>query len=282
MGCSAEMLREVPLFALLDEDELRVLSEQVELVQFAPRQRIYRIGDPGERAYVLLSGAVRVTTIDEDHQDVVVDQPGRGDFFGLASMLDQTVHQTNAVAAEETTCVAIDRHDLLALIQQRPHAGMDMLSVVGRHFHSAQQLVRARATRNPNELIEREATLPERIADGVAGFGGSWTFILSFLAVLVAYTAMNILLRGRAWDPYPFILLNLFLSMLAALQAPVIMMSQNRQDTKHRLRGELDFEVNRRAESEIQGLSRKLNQLQEQIGDIDDFLRSRAVASHKS
>ena len=122
---------------------------------------------------MLLSGAVRVTTIDEDHQDVVVDLPGRGDFFGLASMLDQTAHQTNAVAAEETTCVAIDRHDLLALIQQRPHAGMDMLSVVGRHFHNAQQLVRARATRNPNELIEREATLPERIADGVAGFGGS-------------------------------------------------------------------------------------------------------------
>jgi uncharacterized membrane protein len=275
------MLREVPLFALLDEDELRVLAEQVEVVQFAPRQRIYRIGDAGERAYVLLSGAVTVTTIDEDHQDVVVDQPGRGDFFGLASMLDETPHQTNAVAVEATQCVAIDRHDLLVLIQQRPHAGIDMLSVVGRHFHNAQQLVRARATRNPNEMIEREATIAERVADAVAGFGGSWTFILSFVAVLVVYTATNVVLGGRAWDPYPFILLNLFLSMLAAIQAPVIMMSQNRQDTKDRLRGELDFDVNRRSEAEIQGLARKLNQLQEQIGDIDDFLKSRVISNHK-
>ena len=109
----------------------------------------------------------------------------------------------------------------------------------------------------------------------MAGFGGSWTFIITFLTGLLIYTAVNVILRGRAWDPYPFILLNLFLSMLAALQAPVIMMSQNRQDTKDRLRGELDFDVNRRAEFEIQGLGRKLNQLQEQIGDIGDLLRTR-------
>src|SRR5213078_82527 len=115
----------------------------------------------------------------------------------------------------------------------------------------------------------------ERIADGVAGFGGSWTFIITFGAVLVVYTAANVVLGRSAWDPYPFILLNLFLWMLAAIQAPVIMMSQNRQDTKDRLRGELDFDVNRRAASDIQGLSRKLNLLGEKIGDIEDLLRKR-------
>jgi len=275
MPCDLEIIREVPLFALLDDEELAVLAEQVEIAQFAPRQRIYRINDPGDRAYVMISGAVQVTTIDEDHQDVVVDQPGRGEFFGFASMLDQTPHQTNAIALEATTCVRVDRDDILALLQKKPHAGMDMLTVLGRQFHAAQQLVRNRASRNPNEMIESEATVGENIADAVASFGGSWTFIISFLSILVVYTAVNLLLRASAWDPYPFILLNLFLSMLAALQAPVIMMSQNRQDTKDRLRGELDYEVNRRAESEIQGLARKLTLIQDKIGDVDEVLRER-------
>jgi len=150
-----------------------------------------------------------------------------------------------------------------------------MLSVLGRQYHAAHQLVRVRSMRNPNEVIEQEATFGERIADAVARFGGSWTFIIAFGLVLVAYSTINVLLRGAAWDPYPFILLNLFLSMLASVQAPVIMMSQNRQDTKDRLRGELDFDVNKRAESEIQGVSRKLHQLTEKIEDLEEALRER-------
>jgi len=223
----------------------------------------------------MVAGRVRVTTVDEDHQEVVVDEPSHGEFFGFASMLEQTPHQTNAVAIEETECLEVDRHDIMVLLQKKPHAGMDMLTVLGRQFHSAQQLVRVRANRNPNELIEKKATFGERIADSVAGFGGSWTFILTFLAVLVAYSAVSIVMGKQSWDPYPFILLNLFLSMLAAIQAPVIMMSQNRQDTKDRLRSELDFDVNRRAESEIQGLSRKLNHLGEHIDDLEDLIRGK-------
>jgi CRP/FNR family transcriptional regulator, cyclic AMP receptor protein len=281
MACDVQTIREVPLFALLDDDELAVLAEQVELAQFAARQRIYRINDPGDRAYVMISGSVQVTTIDEDHQDVVVDQPGRGEFFGFASMLDETPHQTDAIALEATTCVMVDRHDILTLLQKKPHAGMDMLAVLGRQLHASQQLVRNRANRNPNEMIESEATVGENIADAVASFGGSWTFIITFLTLLVVYTAVNLALRSSAWDPYPFILLNLFLSMLAALQAPVIMMSQNRQDTKDRLRGELDYDVNRRAESEIQGLAHKLNLIQDKIADVDEVLRERLPRSAK-
>jgi len=275
MACDLEILRHVPLFALLDNDELAVLAEQVELQNFRARQRIYRLNDPAGYAYVVVSGMVQVTTIDDDHQDVVVAQPGIGEFFGLASMLEQTPHQTNAVAVDDTLCLKVDRGDIFALLQQKPHAGMDMLTVLGRQIHNTQQLVRVRASRNPNEMIEAEATFGERIADAVAGFGGSWTFIITFLLGLVFYTAVNVVLKRSAWDPYPFILLNLFLSMLAALQAPVIMMSQNRQDTKDRLRGELDYEVNRRAEFEIRELAQKINRLNESIGDIDDLLRGR-------
>src|SRR5882724_11961679 len=146
----------------------------------------------------MVSGKVRVTTVDEDQQEVVVDEPSHGEFFGFASMLEQTPHQTNATAVEETACIEVDRHDISVLLE-----------------------------RNPNEVIEKDATFGERIADRVAGFGGSWTFILTFLAGLVAYASLSLVMGKTSWDPYPFILLNLFLSMLAAIQAPVIMMSQN-------------------------------------------------------
>ncbi len=275
MPCAPTELKHVPLFALLDDDEIAVLAAQVDVKTFAPRQRIYKIGEPGMHAYILMSGNVQVTTVDDDHQEVIVDQPGHGQFFGFASMLEQTPHQTSALATEETVCVEVSRDDIAVLLQRKPMAGMDMLTVLGHQFHASQQLVRIRATRNPNDLIDEDFTFGERIADAVASFGGSWSFIILFGAILVVYTSTNVLLKARAWDAYPFILLNLFLSMLAAIQAPVIMMSQNRQDKKDRLRSELDFDVNRRAEAEIQNLSRKLNLVTDKLGDLDDLLRER-------
>ncbi len=273
MGSSPETLRAVPLFSLLDDDELAVLASQVDIKKFAPRQRIYKIGDHGGQAYVMVSGKVRVTTVDDDHQEVVVDEPSHGEFFGFASMLEQTPHQTNAIALEDTQCIEVRRHDINVLIERKPHAGMDMLTILGRQFHASQQLVRVRASRNPNEVIEEDATFGERVADAVAHFGGSWSFIIISLLLLVAYVTTNVILRSAAWDPYPYILLNLFLSMLAAVQAPVIMMSQNRQDSKDRVRGELDYDVNRRAEREIQAVTHKLNLLDDKFGDVAELLR---------
>ena len=281
MACKADELRHVPLFALLDEDETAVLAGQVEIKSFSPRQRIYKLGAPSSQGYVMLSGKVRVSTVDEDQQEVVVEEPEHGDIFGFASMLQQTDHQTEAMALEETVCLEIGRDDILALLQHKPLAGLDMMAVLARQFHASQQLVRLRAARNPNEVIEQQATLGDRIADGVARFGGSWRFIISFAVVLVVYTWLNSALGRAAWDPYPFILLNLFLSMLAAIQAPVIMMSQNRQDTKDRTRGELDFEVNRRSESEIQNLARKMNMICEKIEDVEDLIRERGGGADK-
>jgi uncharacterized membrane protein len=282
MACSPDVLRDVPLFALLDEEELAVLAAQVDVGTFAARQRIYKAGDPGGRAYVMVSGAVRVTTVDEDQQEVVIHEPVAGEFFGFASMIESTPHQTAAIALENTVCLEIDRNDIAVLVRRKPDAGMDMMTVLGRQLHAAQELVRSRAMRNPNEVIEAKATLPERIADSVARFGGSWSFIITFGLVLVVYSTANIALGRSAWDPYPFILLNLFLSMLAAIQAPVIMMSQNRQDAKDRLRGELDYDVNRRAASEILGLAQKLHLLGEKIDDIEDLLRDRQARGEDS
>jgi CRP/FNR family transcriptional regulator, cyclic AMP receptor protein len=279
MTCKPEVLKNVPLFSLLDDDERCVLAAQVELKTFAARQRIYKAGEAGGRAYVMVSGKARITTVDEDQQEVVVDEPTHGEFFGFASMLEGTSHQTTAIALEETVCVEVERNDIAVLLERKPHAGMDMLSVLGRQFHASQRLIQVRASRNPNEVIEKDMTFGERIADIVAGFGGSWTFIIMFGAAIVIYSTINVALGRSAWDPYPFILLNLILSMLAAIQAPVIMMSQNRQDTRDRLRGELDYDVNRRAESEIQGLARKLNLLVDKVDDVEEMLRHKLPGS---
>jgi uncharacterized membrane protein len=273
MPCDPSVFEDIPIFSLLDADERAVLADQVELRRFHARQRIYRIGEPGEKAYVVLKGRVEVVVIDEDNQEVIVDTPTSGDIFGMASMLSAAAHQTTATAVEETSAIEIDRHDISTLLQRKPMAGLDMLTMVGRQFRAAQDLVRARAGRNPNEVIEETLTFGDRLADHVARFGGSWSFIISFGVVLCAWVAVNVILATRAWDPYPFILLNLFLSMIAALQAPIIMMSQNRQDEKDRLRSELDFAVNRKAETEITQLAAKLNRIEDRLDDLIDGAR---------
>ena len=272
MPCDPAVFEDIPIFSLLDADERAVLADQVEVRHFHARQRIYKAGEQGEKAYLMLSGKVAVVVIDEDNQEVVVDTPAVGEVFGLASMLSTAPHQTTATALEATAAIEIDRNDIATLLQRKPLAGLDMLTMVGRQFRASQDLVRARAGRNPNEVIEENLTFGERLADSVARFGGSWSFIISFGVVLCAWVAVNVVLATAAWDPYPFILLNLFLSMLAALQAPVIMMSQNRQDAKDRVRSELDFAVNRKAETEITQLAAKLNRLEDRIDDIHEGL----------
>jgi uncharacterized membrane protein len=259
----------------MDDDELKVLADQVELKQFAPHQKIFRIGDLSEHAYIVLSGDIRVTALDEDKQEIVLQEPVPGEFFGFASMLEQTPHMAEAVAITEATCVEVDRHDLQTLFERKPHTILDIMAFLGRQLHNAHQLARARSMRPAEEVIDERETFGERIADHVASFGGSWTFIIVFVLFMSVYSLINIVLRDKAWDPYPFILLNLFLSALAAIQAPVIMMSQNRQDKKDRIRSEMDFDVNRHARVEVQGIAEKLNTVSERIADIEEHMRQK-------
>ena len=269
MACDPNVFAEVPIFSLLDADERAILADHVDLRRFAARQRIYKAGDPGGRAYIVLTGRVEVSMVDEEQRPVVVDTPQAGEIFGLSSMLAESAHLTTAVALEDTSVIEIDRTDITALLQRKPMAGLDMLTMVGKQFRAAQELVRMRVVRNPNEEIAEAETMADRIADRVARFGGSWRFIGSFGAALVVWVTLNLLI-SRPWDPYPYILLNLFLSMLAAIQAPIIMMSQNRQDTKDRLRGELDYRVNLKAEMEISQVLERLNRVEDQLDIAPD------------
>jgi CRP/FNR family cyclic AMP-dependent transcriptional regulator len=268
MPCDPSVFEDIPIFSLLDADERAVLAEQVDLRRFTPRQRIFRAGDPGDKAYVLLKGRVQVVLIDDDNQEVVIDAPGAGEIFGLASMLSASPHRTSAVALEETSAIEVTREDLAGLLQRKPMAGLDMLTMAGRQFHAAQDLVRTRAARNPNEVIAEQLTLGDRIADHVARFGGSWSFIIAFGVVLVVWVAVNVVLAMRAWDPYPFILLNLVLSCLAAMQGAILLIAAKRADQISSELAAHDYEVNRKAEKLIEEnteLTRAIKELTEAI-----------------
>jgi CRP-like cAMP-binding protein len=157
MPCNPDELRHVPLFELLDDDEVEVLAAQVAIRRFAPHERIFEAGDPADHGYVVMSGKPQVAMMDEDHQEVVVEEPVHGEFFGFASMLQQSEHQSTATAIEETVCLEVGRDDITELVMHMPMAGMDMLTMQARQLHASQNLVRSRISRNPNEVIEEEA-----------------------------------------------------------------------------------------------------------------------------
>ena len=275
MPCNPEILNKVPLFALLDPDETAFLASQVDVRKFSARQRIWKMNDVGGRAYVLVSGSVRVTTTDQDNQEVIVDEPAEGQFFGFASMLEQTPHQTDATALEESVCLEVDREDIAILLEKKPHAGMDMLTVLGRQFHATQQLVRLRANRNANEVIEEAAT-----------WGGEHRRrrcpIRRFVVV------HHHVWRG-AGDVYgdQYRLGEQELGSLSVHLAEFVPVDVGGDSgagdhdepepagQKRPVRSELDFDVNKRAASDIQGLARKLNLLGEKIGDVEDLIRER-------
>ena len=264
MSTDPGIFEDVPIFAMLDADERTVLAQQVEVRRFKANTIVFHAGEQGGRAYVVQSGKVRMCMRDESGEEFELEIATNGDIFGLSSMLAGAVHMTTAIALEDTVAIEVDRNDIAVLLQKKPLAGLDMLTMVEKQLRSSHELLRVRVARNPNTEIDEKETLGERIADVVARFGGSWRFIIIFGLILAVYILINSLLQ-KPWDPYPFILLNLFLSTLAAIQAPVIMMSQNRQDTKDRIRGELDYRVNLKAELEISQVLSKLNDIHEHL-----------------
>jgi uncharacterized membrane protein len=211
-------------------------------------------------------GKVNVSITDLANEDIVVDVAEAGGMVGMSSLLAHASHLTTAIAVEDTCAIEIDRYDISTLLQQKPLAGLDMMTMIESQLRATHELMRTRVSRNLNTEMEEAETLGDHLADLVARFGGSWKFVISFGVIMVVYTLINVL-AAKPWDPYPFILLNLFLSMLAAIQAPVIMMSQNRQDTKDRLRSELDYNVNLKAELEIGELLSRVGRIEQRLGE---------------
>ncbi len=255
----------LPMFELLDPDERASLADLMEARRYADGERIFSFGDPGDTLHIVEEGRVEVFVETTEGERIVLGVNQPGDYFGEISMIDGGARTATAVARGETTTRTLRRDQLLVLFTKHPHSALDLLSVLGTRLRETDELLRTHVARNPNVQEEEMLTVGQRVADRVAAFGGSWTFIILFGLVLAGWMALNVLLAVSAFDPYPFILLNLVLSTLAALQAPVIMMSQNRQSFKDRLNAEADYQVNLKAEMEVAHLHSKVDRLYEEM-----------------
>jgi CRP/FNR family cyclic AMP-dependent transcriptional regulator len=262
MPANATWLKDIQLFAPMDDNERAALAAIMDEVSFKSGQQLFHERDQGGICYVIRSGRVELSVTDENNEKLVVDVLEPGELCGELSLLDGGSRSTTARALTDVETVALERPELLDFLRSKPDAALDLLAALSKRIRRADKLLKGRV-QDPNEIIEGGATLGERIADAVAAFGGSWRFIISFLLFMTAWVIVNS--TPIKWDTYPFILLNLFLSMLAALQAPVIMMSQNRQDAKDRVRSEADYRVNVKAMVEIAELHEKLDRLRGEL-----------------
>jgi len=265
------MLKKIPLFMSMDDEERAALAAIMDEAPFKAGQVIFSAEETGGTFFIVQAGQVELSITDDDGEKLVLEILESGDFFGEMSLLDGGTRSATATAIQRTETLVLDRREFLDLLMQRPHMAQDVLVSQAKRIRRTDNLLRRRVSRNPNEAIEERETLGDRVADGVARFGGSWRFIFAFAAILLIWVALNTFLPNP-WDVYPFILLNLFLSMLAAIQAPVIMMSQNRQDAKDRIRSELDYQVNLKAELGVSTLLHKTDLINDMLEDIDSKL----------
>jgi uncharacterized membrane protein len=261
----AESLSRVSLFKRLVPSELETLAAEVDQVNYKAGETIFNESDKGDALYVVDSGSVRIWVLDEDVKPVTLAELKSGDFFGELAVLDRGARSTNATALVDTELHRLSSDDFQKFLLQHPDVAIDVICEIGARMRQTNMLVSQRVTRNINVEMEQRSTIGQRIADRVASFGGSWTFIIIYLSFLIAWMAFNTFVlvhygrgeNGAQFDPYPYILLNLMLSMTAALQAPIIMMSQNRAAEKDRLAAEQDFKVNLKSELMLEELMRK-------------------------
>jgi uncharacterized membrane protein len=266
MSTTVAMLKEVSLFELLDDQERAALAERMDCRDFKQGAVIFEYGDPGGVIFILRSGEVEVFLENQEGEKIIIAENERGDVVGELSFLDGGHRTATAVARTDAQALTMHRDRLLEFIDKHPHAAIDLLTVVGRRLRATDELLRAHVSRNVNVEVAEQMTLGQRVADRVAAFGGSWTFIGIFAAIMLVWVTLNTAALFRHhFDPYPYILLNLFLSMIAAIQAPVIMMSQNRQAAKDRLQADQDYQVNLKAELEVAQLHRKIDHLHERL-----------------
>jgi CRP/FNR family transcriptional regulator, cyclic AMP receptor protein len=266
MSTTVTMIGEVPIFGLLDDEEREALAQMMDCRDFNEGEIIFHYGDSGGEIFILRNGSIELFIESMEGEKIVISENEKGDVIGELSFLDGGARTATALAREATQTLVMHRDRLLEFIDKHPHAAMDLLTAVGRRLRATDELLRTQVSRNPNLEEEERLTFGQRIADKVAAFGGSWTFIIIFGVILAVWVFINsAALFSKHFDPYPYILLNLFLSMIASVQAPVIMMSQNRLSSKDRLKSDLDYEVNLKAELEVAHLHRKVDHIYERL-----------------
>jgi CRP/FNR family transcriptional regulator, cyclic AMP receptor protein len=258
-----EAIRSVPLFASLDDETASALRALLEVEQRSAGSSLFQTGDAGDSMYLIEGGRVRIHIRDADGDDVTLAELARGDFFGEMAILDGKPRSASATVVEDARLAVLQRDDFLAFVRRSPEVSLRMLAAITTRLRRTDDLLRQRVSRNVNEEEAARLTLADRMADLIAEFGGSWKFIGAAMGFMVLWVIVNsILLGARVFDPYPYVLLNLVLAVITGMQAPLIMMSQNRQSGKDRLRADLDYQVNLKNELALAEVMRRLDVLE--------------------
>ncbi|HEY0988332.1 MAG TPA: DUF1003 domain-containing protein [Kofleriaceae bacterium] len=267
-----ELLQTIPLFESLERDDLTVLANRLREVAVEAGQTVFAQGDEGDSMYVIETGAVDIVA-GSGKQKVTVASLFKQQYFGELSLLDGAPRSATAIANRATQLLALDRDDFVEFIKRRPDAALSIMHEVGERIRATNELMTRTVTRNVLEEEDKKLTMGERVADTVAAFGGSWPFIFIFGGFMAVWMLWNSVMKEPiAFDPLPFMFLNLFLSTLAALQAPIIMMSQNRQSTKDKALAVNDFQVNLKNEMSIDKILRGQSELVQRMAALEQRL----------
>jgi len=269
MPTRAEILAEIPLFSLLDAEEGAALAERIDEVRTPAGSPIFRAGDPGDSMYVVTSGKVEIAFTNDTGQRIVLETLGPGEYFGEVSLLDGGPRQATATALTEVEALLVDRGDLDEFLTRRPAAALDLLAATGRRLRETNRLLRHTASRDINEAEEDTRTRVMKIADWISEFSGSIRFLLIHCALFFVWIIDNVgpLSRTRwgGWDPYPFGLLTMAVSLEAIILSVFVLLSQNRQVARDRVRNDIEYNVNLKAELEVAQLHRRLAEMEEEL-----------------
>jgi uncharacterized membrane protein len=272
-----EALRSVPLFASLDDEAAKDLRNLLSDRVVPQNTRLFRQGDKGDAMYLIESGRVRISIRDDNSQEVTLAELAQGDFFGEMSIIDGRQRSADAQVIEDARLAILSRDAFLSFVRTNPDVALEMLSALTDRLRRTDELLRSRVSRNVNEEERARLTVADRAADLIAEFGGSWKFIGVSIALIIFWIIFNSVILIRGFDPAPYQMLNLVLAVIAGMQAPIIMMSQNRQGEKDRLRADLDYQVNLKNELSLAEVLRRLDVLEsERLPKLIDDLRTHA------
>ena len=271
-----EALRSVPLFASLDDEAASDLRNLLSDKSVPQNTRLFRQGDKGDAMYLIESGRVRISIRDEEKHELTLAELAQGDFFGEMAIIDGRQRSADAQVIEDAQLAILSRDSFLSFVRNNPDVALKMLSALTDRLRRTDELLRSRVSRNANDEEKARLTLADRAADLIAEFGGSWKFIGVSIALIIFWIIFNSLILIRGFDPAPYQMLNLVLAVIAGMQAPIIMMSQNRQGEKDRLRADLDYQVNLKNELSLAEVLRRLDVLEsERLPKLIDDLKIR-------
>jgi len=257
-----DAIRSVPLFASLDDEAAGELRDLLRTRDVVAGDALFRTGDDGDAMYLIESGRVRITITDDDKKTITLAELAQGDFFGEMAIIDGKQRSADAIVSETARLAILSRDNFLRFIRNNPLVALEMLSATFGRLRRTDKLLQQRVSRNVNEEQAKRMTIADRAADAIAEFGGSWKFIGAAVGIIILWIVFNSYIMLKGFDPAPYQMLNLVMGIIAGMQAPIIMMSQNRQSEKDRLRADLDFQVNLKNELSLTEVLRRLDVLE--------------------